>query len=290
MWRRRRGSGSAASVSALSAARGYVAVMLVVGSVLLASSIGDLRAAAPPIQWWVLVGLTLISGSAVLKLPSIPVSFSISDVFTLTGAVVFGASAGTVIVAIDSLAISMRLARTGLPLRKVLFNAAAPPIAMWVSAQLFFRASGLPALSHQHVPLELVLPWLVIFAGVYFVLNTFVIAAAVALDQRLGILVMWRTHFQNLWMTYLGGALGAGIVVLALQMGPYGIVVLSLPLVLAAILHFAYRNATGRVADQMQHLAEVNRLHLSTIEALAHAIDAKDTATHGHIRRSRAGR
>ena len=51
------------------------------------------------------------------------------------------------------------------------------------------------------------------------------------------------------------------------------------------ILHFAYRNSTGRLADQLHHLAEVNRLHLSTIEALAHAIDAKDAVTHGHIRR-----
>src|SRR4029453_8298565 len=41
----------------------------------------------------------------------------------------------------------------------------------------------------------------------------------------------------------------------------------------------------GRVADQLHHLSEVNRLHLSTIEALAHAIDAKDAVTHGHIRR-----
>ena len=35
----------------------------------------------------------------------------------------------------------------------------------------------------------------------------------------------------------------------------------------------------------MQHLLEVNKLHLSTIETLAMAIDAKDQITHGHIRR-----
>jgi putative nucleotidyltransferase with HDIG domain len=39
------------------------------------------------------------------------------------------------------------------------------------------------------------------------------------------------------------------------------------------------------MAEQLNHLAEVNRLHLSTIEALAHAIDAKDGVTHDHIRR-----
>src|SRR6185503_3377860 len=54
---------------------------------------------------------------------------------------------------------------------------------------------------------------------------------------------------------------------------------------LAVILHFAYRNATGRVADQLRHLAEMSRLHLSTIEALARAVDAKDGVTHDHIRR-----
>ena len=71
----------------------------------------------------------------------------------------------------------------------------------------------------------------------------------------------------------------------ALQRGSYAVVVFSAPLLLALILHFAYRNSTGRLADQLHHLAEVNRLHLSTIEALAHAIDAKDAVTHGHIRR-----
>ena len=98
-------------------------------------------------------------------------------------------------------------------------------------------------------------------------------------------LAIWRAHFQNLWVTFVGGAAGAACVLLALQLGTYGLAVLLLPLLLAFILHFAYRNATGRVSDQLHHLAEVNRLHLSTIEALAHAIDAKDAVTHGHIRR-----
>ena len=33
------------------------------------------------------------------------------------------------------------------------------------------------------------------------------------------------------------------------------------------------------------HLGELNKLHLSTIETLAMAVDAKDQVTHGHIRR-----
>jgi putative nucleotidyltransferase with HDIG domain len=248
-------------------------------------SLLELWHAPLPDRWWILVGLTLFSGSAVLKIPSVPANFSISDVFTLTSAVMFGPAAGTVIVAIDSLVISARLARTGLPIERTLFNAAAPPVAMWLSAVAFFHASGLQPVHERPIGLEVVGPWLLLFAALYFFLNTFAIAVAIALHERVAAFGIWRAHFQNLWFTFIGGALGAGFVVFALQLGAYGMVVLSLPLLLALILHFAYRNATGRVTDQLHHLAEVNRLHVSTIEALAHAIDAKDAVTHGHIRR-----
>ena len=266
-------------------ARLYVLTVLVTGCIVLAVSVSELCAMRPPVQWWVLVVLTLISGSAVLKIPAVPVNFSISDVFTLTSAVVFGPAAGTVIVAIDSLVISGCLMRTGLPFQRILFNAAAPPVAMWLSAVTFFRASGMQPLYPQSLGLEVVGPWLLAFAALYFFLNTFSIAVAIALHERVNVFRIWWTHFKNLWFTFIGGGLGAACVVFALELGTYGMVILSLPLLLAAILHFAYRNATGRVADQLHHLEEVNRLHVSTIEALAHAVDAKDGVTHDHIRR-----
>jgi len=266
-------------------ARPYVFTVVCAGCVVLALSTRELWTTRLPVQWWALVAATLISGSAVLKIPGVPVNFSISDVFTLTSAVVFGPYAGTVMVAIDSLAISARLSRKGLPLERVLFNAAAPPAAMWLSARMFFHWSGIEPLYSQKLGLEVVGPWLLVFAGLYFFLNTFAIAVAVALNQRGNAVAIWRSHFQNLWLTFIGGALGAAFVVFALQLGTYGLVLLSLPVLLAVILHFAYRNATGRVEDQLRHLEDVNRLHLSTIEALAHAIDAKDGVTHDHIRR-----
>ena len=252
---------------------------------MLSHSVSVLWAMDLPLQWWALLTLTLIGGSAVLKIPSVPVNFSISDVFTLTAAVVFGPAAGTVMVAADSLVISAFLMRNGLPFERILFNAAAPPAAMWLSAHVYFFASGLQPLSMQPLGLDVVGPWLFVFAGLYFLLNTSAIAVAIALHQRVDALRIWRTHFQNLWHTFIGGGLGAGFVVFALQFGNYGVIILAIPLLLALILHFAYRNATGRVADQLGHLAEVNRLHLSTIEALARAVDAKDGVTHGHIRR-----
>ena len=51
------------------------------------------------------------------------------------------------------------------------------------------------------------------------------------------------------------------------------------------ILYVTFKHAIGRMQDHIGHLHQVNRLHLDTIETLAHAIDAKDQVTHGHIRR-----
>jgi putative nucleotidyltransferase with HDIG domain len=41
----------------------------------------------------------------------------------------------------------------------------------------------------------------------------------------------------------------------------------------------------ARVEDANHHLAQMNEMYLSTIEALAMAVDAKDQVTHGHVRR-----
>ncbi len=163
----------ALSDAARSRARPYVLAVLCAGCIVLAASVAELATTPPSVQFWVLVGLTLASGTAVLKIPTTSVNFSISDVFTLTSAVVFGPAAATLAVALDSLVMSARVVRTGLTLERLLFNAAAPPLAMWLSAQTFFLVSGLQPLSTQPFGPEGVGPWLLLFAAQYFFLNTF---------------------------------------------------------------------------------------------------------------------
>jgi putative nucleotidyltransferase with HDIG domain len=51
------------------------------------------------------------------------------------------------------------------------------------------------------------------------------------------------------------------------------------------ILYATFKAVVGRMEDRVGHLDEVARMHVATIEMLAHAIDAKDQVTHGHIRR-----
>jgi putative nucleotidyltransferase with HDIG domain len=51
------------------------------------------------------------------------------------------------------------------------------------------------------------------------------------------------------------------------------------------ILYVTFRHALGRAQDQISHLGNVNKVYVGAIEALAHAVDAKDQVTHDHTRR-----
>jgi putative nucleotidyltransferase with HDIG domain len=60
-------------------------------------------------------------------------------------------------------------------------------------------------------------------------------------------------------------------------------VILIVPL--PVILYMTFRHALGRATDQIDNLAKVNKVYVGAIEALAHAVDAKDEVTHDHTRR-----
>ena len=54
---------------------------------------------------------------------------------------------------------------------------------------------------------------------------------------------------------------------------------------LPVILYVTFRHALGRAQDQISHLGKMNHVYIAAIEALAHAVDAKDQVTHDHTRR-----
>src|SRR6185503_18745474 len=247
-------------------------------------SLAHLFSAPIPLPFFVLIGLTVLSGCATLRLPTIPVSFSISDSFTITAALLYGPEAGTVAVAVDSLVISLQLARRSFRAERLLFNAAAPALAMWVASSTFFWLAGVNPLIEKAPSLGALIVPLVVFAASYFVLNTGLIAGAIAFEQRTAPLVIWRGHFLPLWLTHFGAGVAALLIALMYARGA-NLVVLVLVAPIPLILYATFRNAVGRIEDQYAHLAHVNRMYLSTIETLAHAIDAKDQVTHGHIRR-----
>lgn len=265
----------------------YVGSVAFLGLTTIAHSVYTLYADPIGLNWFVLAVLTLVSGSATVKLPSVPATISISETFVFTSVLLFGPAAGTLTVALDALVISLWLARRGHPLYRLVFNVCALPAALWVGAQLFYALSpdGFLPLSVASAPIEIgaLLKPLFFFTVTYFLLNSGLIALAISFETRLSPAPIWRDNFAWLSLNYFGGASIAALLVTYTRNIDYAYLAFVLPLL--AVLYVTFAVSMGRVRDANQHLSQLNTLYMSTIETLAMAIDAKDQITHGHIRR-----
>ena len=231
-----------------------------------------------PFSWLALAGLALLSGLTVLRLP-FSASFSVGDAFSFAALFLYGTEAATLTVALDALAISLRLK---CPLVRTLFNVAAPCLAMWFAGGTVFALFGLPPPVHT-ARLAPALFTIAASVMIVFVVGSALVATAIAMHEGGAIFRVWRQNFAQLWANPLaGGYLGA---LIAFGVHRFGLAALLVIAPIPVILYVAFRASVNRLGDQVRHLNELNRMHQSTIEAFATAVDAKDQVTHGHIRR-----
>ncbi len=263
--------------------RAYVSAVIVAGFLVVSQSVHGLVAHPVGFQWFLLAVLTLISGSATVKLPSVPASISISETFVFAAVLLYGPSAGTIIVALDGLVLSFWISKRHQEAYRALFNMSAPAVSAWAASQLFFWLSGIRPLALEAAPLDRILPALVVFAVAYFSFNSWLIAFAIAFEKHISPLLIWRQNFIWLSLNYFCGASVAVLLVGGTREVDLRFVGVIIPLLL--VLYFTFKTSMDRVEDANRHVAKVNRLYLSTIETLALAVDAKDQVTHGHIRR-----
>jgi len=264
----------------------YLAAVIVAGLAVVLHSLYDLYLRPVGYEWFILAGLTLLSGSFTVKVPSIPARLSVSETFVFAAVLLFGPAAATMVVALDSLIISLWIFRSSRRTERVLFNFAAPAVSVWIAARVFYLWSGIEPLAVAPQPIFSLLVPLAILAVLYFLLNSWLIAVAVGLEQNNSPVRVWRRNFLWLSLNYFSGASVAALLLpYLLEPGYTFIRVVGVLLPLLLISYLTLKTALGRVEDANRHLAELNRLYLSTIETLAMAIDAKDQITHGHIRR-----
>jgi len=88
---------------------GLLVLSVAAGAYVLVTSIGIILGASLDSTFFVLAGLTLATGWATLRMRDVPVSFSISDTFTFASALLYGPEAGTVMVTLDAMVMSLRL-------------------------------------------------------------------------------------------------------------------------------------------------------------------------------------
>ena len=264
----------------------FLAVVIALGGAILVSAVRDVIANPVDPRWLLLAGLTVIAGLIMLRIPTTEISFSISDTFNIAAAVLFGPSAGAVTAAVDGLVLSSQFGRSYKTAYRILFNVATSAISIWLAAHLFFALTGSQIVLSGTWSAVRLMTYLALFGSVNFVVNTGLVALAIALERHVPAFQVWRDHFLGLWVTYFGGVLATLPLVMVgtvRQLGALEILVLIVPLPI--ILQTTFRHALGRAQDQLAHLNQVNRVYVQVIETLATTIDAKDQVTHDHIRR-----
>ncbi|HEV8397183.1 MAG TPA: HD domain-containing phosphohydrolase [Vicinamibacterales bacterium] len=246
-------------------------------------SLGELASQPPGFEWLILASMTVLAGCFTIKLPSLPANLSVSETFVFTSVLLFGSAAGTVTVVVEALVISFWQKTARSTSSRLLFNAAAPAIAIRASADAFFLASRvtpgqITSGNLQHV----VLP---IFglALLYFAFNSCLIAAAMATDRGSAAIKMWRRNLPAVSVNYFVGSCVAMFI--SAYAAELNLAVLGIIVPILLVSYYTFRTSMGRLEDANRHVRHINELYLSTIEALAMAVDAKDQITHGHIRR-----
>lgn len=268
------------------AARFYIATVVLAGAAVIGSSVLELVFHPISNRWLILAALTLLTGSFNVKVSSINAYISVSEAFVFASILLFGVPAGTATVVIECLVVLLWMKREYRLVHRSLFNMAAPPVAVWTAGSAFYWLSGIEPYSQAFTPLPALFIPLLAFTALYFLLNSWLVAIAVGLENGKSAIDIWLKNFAWLSVNYFSGASLAALIVTYTQQLDFSSLLVIVPLLVVSYLTF--RTAMGRAEDSYSHLAELNRLYLSTIETLAMAIDAKDQITHGHIRRVQA--
>jgi putative nucleotidyltransferase with HDIG domain len=262
-------------------ARCYVALVCLAGAAVLGASIPAVFQSRSA-DWLVLAGLALLTGSFTVKVPSVPARLSVSETFVFAAVLLYGPGVATVIVALDTLVMSLRLRTGQRSAYRLLFNIAGGSLAIWISGQIFFSLAGTASVPVNFTLERLFLP-LAALSISCFLLNTWLIAVALSFERSIPAYTIWRTNFVWLVLNYIGGASVATLLVSYTQ--NVNLTALGIIIPLLFITYLSFRTSMGRLEDANRHVSQLNELYLSAIETLAMAVDAKDQITHGHIRR-----
>jgi diguanylate cyclase (GGDEF)-like protein len=261
------------------AARVYVAIVVTLGAALLLVFAPWGGFDQPGLFYSLLVLSSLCSVFKVnLPLRRSYSNMSVSYAVDFAALLFLGASQTMLVAAIGAWAQCTIRIKERNPVHQVLFSIAALVITV--------QASGR---THQMVLAALSGDWtgtvtsIAAAITVYFLVNSALVAAAVALSSKQSIHGVWQENF--LWSApgyFIGGTIAALAVNLVQRSGNFFGLLAAIPLYLT---YRAYRVYLGRVEDEQRQIKDLSNLHLATVEALALAIDAKDQYSHTHIRR-----
>jgi signal transduction histidine kinase/ActR/RegA family two-component response regulator len=151
------------------------------------------------------------------------------------------------------------------PIYRSVFSAAAEALTMAATGAAYAWLGG-PAAPRELVPLA---EPLVGAVATYFLVNTGLVAGAIALSSRRTLWEVWRDDFLWSGSSFMvAGSAGAAAAVIVNRGQHWIAVVLFAPIYLT---YRTYRIFVGRLEDEQRHAAETAKLHAEAVDALSQA-------------------
>jgi diguanylate cyclase (GGDEF)-like protein/putative nucleotidyltransferase with HDIG domain len=238
------------------------------------------------LQFLALASFVVLANSLPIRIPHNVAGNTLGAAFIFLGAIVLGTPAALLLGAFSALLTSLRSTQRA---SSWLAAPAMMSVTTLLAAQTFYGTLDVYAgIRMQPVGLagltfdQLLLP-LAAMACVQFFVNGLFVATLNALKRRRSLWHYWRDgYLWTVWTFFAAAVLTALLYQAVLSFGLL-YVLLSVPVIAATFA--TYKIYFERVNERTREAAELARLHLATVEALATAIDAKDQTTHCHVRR-----
>src|SRR4051812_48865296 len=119
----------------------HVGAVIVFGAAAIVSSLHAMATHPPPLNALLFAGLGLVAGACAVKIPGLSALVSASDTFFIASAMLAGPACAMVAMTIDSTALALRR-KSGIGLRRLLFNATAPSLSLWAGTSVFQLMGG----------------------------------------------------------------------------------------------------------------------------------------------------
>ena len=166
-----------------------------------------------PAIWLALALLAAVAGSFSLRIPGMHGRVSAGDTVTCLSILLAGPYAGALTAVADAVSGSLRCSRRRL--QYAFYNSANSALSAFASGLMVSRLSGKPILYRgDAVTAASLLVPLCMMAGSYFLMNTGLVAAAVAAEKSLSFVDTWREGFMWTCVNYVAGAFVAGLLAL----------------------------------------------------------------------------
>jgi diguanylate cyclase (GGDEF)-like protein len=274
---RAEGSDAATFMSLPANARAYVAVVAVAGAGALAVALTQLTLQRP-VLFGALLVLAILTSAVKIDLPLGRSASNLSFSHAVNFWALFALGpAPTVCIAVASAWAQCRLRASECnPLHRVAFSVASLAVTVAIagvpSVMLLGPQPGVAALLRSAA----------VVAPLYFIVNTALVAGAIALTTHQPAVAAWRRNFLWSAPSYLIGAALAAVATLASERGWFGwLALLPVPLYL---VFRSYHTVVARLREEQDQTHRAMEVQLATIEALALAIEAKAGCTPEHIR------